>query len=147
MCVLVTQAYLTLCDRMDCSLPDSSVHGTFQARILQWVAISFFRDLSDIRIKPRSPALQADSSLSEPPGKPQAPFPIIINLSWTAEPNAQASRLSQWNDLFRLMFDNWVDQSIQDYLDGSEAWWHITITWGRKRKHWCQGPASEILTQ
>ena len=39
-CVCV-QLYLTLCDPMDCSLPDSSAHGTFQARILEWVAISF----------------------------------------------------------------------------------------------------------
>ena len=30
----------TLCDPMDCSLPGSSVHGIFQARILQWVAFS-----------------------------------------------------------------------------------------------------------
>ena len=29
---------------MDCSLPDSSVHGIYQARILEWVAISFSRD-------------------------------------------------------------------------------------------------------
>ena len=40
-CVLVTQSYLTLCDPMDCSLPGSSVHGIFQARILEWLAISF----------------------------------------------------------------------------------------------------------
>ena len=32
-----------LCSLMDCSLPDSSVHGIFQARILEWVAISFSR--------------------------------------------------------------------------------------------------------
>ena len=31
---------LTLCDPMDCSLPDSAAHGIFQARILEWVAIS-----------------------------------------------------------------------------------------------------------
>ena len=37
----VAQLCLTLCDPMDCSLPGSSVHGIFQARILQWVAISF----------------------------------------------------------------------------------------------------------
>ena len=30
-----------LCDSMDCSLPGSSVHGIFQARILEWVDISF----------------------------------------------------------------------------------------------------------
>ena len=33
----------TLCDPMDCSLPGSSVHGIFQARVLEWVAISFSR--------------------------------------------------------------------------------------------------------
>ena len=31
----------TLCDPMDCSLPGSSIHGIFQARILEWVVISF----------------------------------------------------------------------------------------------------------
>ena len=33
-----------LCDPMDCSLPGFSVHGIFQARVLEWVAISFSRD-------------------------------------------------------------------------------------------------------
>ena len=37
----VAQLYLTLCDHMDCSLPGSSIHGIFQARVLEWVAISF----------------------------------------------------------------------------------------------------------
>ena len=41
--VLVTQSCLTLCDPMDCSLPGSSVHGIFQARVLEWAAISFSR--------------------------------------------------------------------------------------------------------
>ena len=42
----VTQSCLTLRDPMDCSLPGSSVHGSFQARVLEWVAIalSFNRD-------------------------------------------------------------------------------------------------------
>ena len=35
------QSYPTLCDPMDCSLPGSSVHGIFQARVLEWVAIAF----------------------------------------------------------------------------------------------------------
>ena len=42
-CVLVTQLCPTLCDLMDCSLPGSSVHGILQARILEWVDISFFK--------------------------------------------------------------------------------------------------------
>ena len=41
MCVcLVTQSCLTHCDTIDCSPPGSSVHGVFQARILEWVAIA-----------------------------------------------------------------------------------------------------------
>ena len=39
----------TLCDPMDCSLPGSSVHGIFQAIILEWVAISFSRASSQPR--------------------------------------------------------------------------------------------------
>ena len=38
--------------------------------ILEWVAISFSRDLPDPGIQPRSPAFQADALTSEPPGKP-----------------------------------------------------------------------------
>ena len=45
----VTQSCPTLCDPMDCSLPGSSVHGIFQARILEWVAISFSRRTSQPR--------------------------------------------------------------------------------------------------
>ena len=39
----VSQSCPTLCDPMDCSLLGSSVHGLFQARVLEWVAISFSR--------------------------------------------------------------------------------------------------------
>ena len=39
----VAQSYLTLCDPMDCSLPHSSIQGIFQARVLEWVAVSFSR--------------------------------------------------------------------------------------------------------
>ena len=37
---MCAQSYPTLCNTMDCSSPGSSVHGIFQARILEWVAIS-----------------------------------------------------------------------------------------------------------
>ena len=49
----------------------SSVHGILHVRILEWVAISFSTDLPDPGIELRSPALQADSLLPEPPRKPQ----------------------------------------------------------------------------
>ena len=37
----VAQSCPTLSDRMDCSLPGSSIHGIFQARVLEWLAIAF----------------------------------------------------------------------------------------------------------
>ena len=46
-----------------------TVHGILPARILTWVAILFYRRFSQPVIKPRSPALQANSLPSEPPGK------------------------------------------------------------------------------
>ena len=44
--MLITQLWPTLCDPMDYSWPGSSVYGVLQARILEWVAISFFRGSS-----------------------------------------------------------------------------------------------------
>ena len=67
--VLVAQVCPTLSYPMDCSLLGSSVHRILQARILEWFTILFSADLPNLGIKPGSPALQADSLPSEPPGK------------------------------------------------------------------------------
>ena len=53
----VTQSYLTLSDLMDCSLPGSSIHGIFQARVLEWGAIAFSKSETDWG---RIPALPLD---------------------------------------------------------------------------------------
>ena len=47
--VLVAQLYSAVCNPMDCIPPGSSVHGIFQARILEWFAISFTSDSSQPR--------------------------------------------------------------------------------------------------
>ena len=52
---------LTLCDPVDCSPSGSTVHGIFQARILEELPFSPPGDLPDPGIKPISPALEADS--------------------------------------------------------------------------------------
>ena len=52
---------------MDCNPPGSSVHGIFQARMLEWAAMPSSRGSSHTGIEPRSPALQVDSLPSEPP--------------------------------------------------------------------------------
>ena len=45
------QLCLTVCNTMDCSLPGSSIHRILQARILEWVAISFSKDGHTSQIK------------------------------------------------------------------------------------------------
>ena len=52
----VAQSCLTLSDPMDCSLPGSSVHGIFQARVLEWGAI--WRLLLLKTLKKKSPSCQ-----------------------------------------------------------------------------------------
>ena len=47
--MLVAQSCLTLFDPMDCSPPGSSIHGIFQARVLEWVTISFSRGPFQLR--------------------------------------------------------------------------------------------------
>ena len=68
----VTQSCPTLYNPMDCSLPGFFIHWIFQARVLEWVAISFSRGSSWPRDWTGAPALQADSLMSEPPGNPTA---------------------------------------------------------------------------
>ena len=51
----VVQSCTILCDSMDCSLPGSSVHRTFQARVLEWVAVSSSRGPSQPRAQTRFP--------------------------------------------------------------------------------------------
>lgn len=64
---------------MDCCLPVSSVHGILQVRMLELVAIPFFRDLPNPGFEHRSLALQADSLLSEIPGSPST-VQYLLNL-------------------------------------------------------------------
>ena len=61
------QSCPTLSEPTACSPPGSSVHRILQTRILEWVAMPSTRGSSE----PRSLSLQADSLLSEPPGKPK----------------------------------------------------------------------------
>ena len=65
----VAQLCLTFCNPMDCSPPDSSVHGIFQTRILGWVSISFSRGSSQPRVRTWV-CCAAGRLLSELPGKP-----------------------------------------------------------------------------
>ena len=62
-----------LCNPVNCSPPGFSLHGIFQARILEWVAISYSGDLPNLEMKPTSlasPALAGRFLNTAPPGKP-----------------------------------------------------------------------------
>ena len=64
----VAQSCPTLSDPMDCSLPGSSVHGIFQARVLEWAAIAFSdKDGRDVQILKHYPP---------PPPPPPPPRPL-----------------------------------------------------------------------
>ena len=71
----VAQSSLTLSDPMDCNLPGSSIHGIFQARVLEWGAIAF-----------SAPAWQADALPSEPPGKTQVKVKSLSRVRLFATP-------------------------------------------------------------
>ena len=62
----VTQSCPTLSDPMDCSLPSSSVHGIFQARVLEWGAIAFSSCLSSTWLKSGSANLQSSRKICLP---------------------------------------------------------------------------------
>ena len=76
------QKTLTLCEPMDCSPPGSSVHGVLQARILEWVAISFCRGSS----RPRNRTWVSCTSrwvlYHWAPGKPKAQWVCPKSQSW-----------------------------------------------------------------
>ena len=71
-------ASYTLCDPIDYNLPDYSVHGILQA---YWSGLTFPSPggLPDPGIEPGSPAFQADSLSSDPPGKPLI---LLFRLEW-----------------------------------------------------------------
>ena len=82
-CVLVAQSCLTLCNPVDCSLPGSSVHGILQARILQWVAISFSRGSSRLRDQTQVSCIADRFLLSESLTR-EAPLKPILGLNYAS---------------------------------------------------------------
>ena len=88
------QSCLTLCDPMDCSLPGSSVHGIFQARVLEWVALAFSLEVARHTLNlsiatATAKSLQLCLTLCDPmdDSPPGSPVPGILQariLEWVA---------------------------------------------------------------
>ena len=108
----VTQSCLTLCNPVDCSLPGSSLHGILQARVLEWVAISFSRGSSQPGNQTGVSALQADSLPIELSGKCQwfvmsiqinrAVLLILVGLIHTFVVSSRSGRQLFWSWLCSL---------------------------------------------
>ena len=81
---------------MDCSPPGSTVYEIFQARILEWVAISFSRGSSQPRVRTRVSYTAANSLLTELQGKPNFIHRLIIKSISFDVPNVIVSLLSQF---------------------------------------------------
>ena len=95
----------TLRSPIDCSPPGSSVHGHFQARILEWVATSYSRDLSTLGIKPASlasPALAgrfftpAAAAAKSHQSCPTLCDPIDSSLQGSTVPGILQARTLEW---------------------------------------------------
>ena len=82
--MLVAQPCPPVCDPMDCSSSDSSVHVILQVRIQSGLSFSSPGDLPDTRIKAGFPALRADSLPSESPRKP---YTCVYSPNHTAYPS------------------------------------------------------------
>ena len=79
--MLVTQLCLTLCDPMECNPPASSVRGILQARILEWVSISFSRGSSRPRDLTQVSCIAGRFFTTELSGKPSKQFICLTNIS------------------------------------------------------------------
>ena len=88
----VAQSCPTLSDPMDCSLPGSSVHGIFQARGLEWVAIAFSMTILDSIFKSRDVTLPTKVCLAK-----VMIFPVVMYgcESWTIK-KAESRRIDDF---------------------------------------------------
>ena len=110
--MVVAQSCPTLCDPMECSLPGSSARGIFQARILEWVSISFSRGSSQPRDWAQVFCFEADSLLSEPQGKLKP-----VELPHILEPE----RL-RWRRGVHPLGSFWAPVLLASYKDISQTW-------------------------
>ena len=83
----VVQSCLTLRDPMDCSLPGSSVHGLFQARVPEWVAMPFSQG---------SPLIFAAAAAKSFQWCPTLCDPLDGSLSGSAGPGILQARTLEW---------------------------------------------------
>ena len=111
----VTKSCPTLCDPMDCSLSCSSVHGIFQARVLEWGAISFSRWSSQPRDKTHVSSTEGRFFTAETSGKSS----LICRLSQSPEAKIALSTFLHSCLGFSLYLCLRVDPALSSNQPGS----------------------------
>ena len=119
---LVTKLCLSLCGPVDCSLQGSSVHGILQARILEWVAVSFSRGSSWPRYRTQVCSL-ADSLPLSHEGSPQ--WRLVIPLFKCSVPKSDSVTL--WTAAPRLPCPS-LPPSVCSLSHPLSQWHHPTIS-------------------
>ena len=124
------QSCPTLCNPVDYSSPGSFIHGILQARILPFPSPG---DLPDPEIEPRSPALQADASNSEPPGKLSAFLRLLIFLLAILIP-ACASSSPEFLMMYSAYKLNKQGDNIQPWHTPFPIWNQSVVPWKQYEK-------------
>ena len=119
---------------MDCSLPGSSVHGILEARIREWGAISFSRDLPDPGIEPESPALQAVGPAQNEIKYAECPKTYIKNWPWCCHFFSFTAELLNMPNTHKL-----YAQSV-----AGRKWW-VQVT--AQVSHGCRGSGVRLNRQ
>ena len=119
----IAQSCPTLCDHMDCSLSGSSVHGIFQARVLEWIAISFSRGSS----RPRN-----RTQVSRIAGRCFTVWATreVYHSHWQITRSFQ----SAWNFSWR-MFGKYEGNIVGQYLYTPPNLWEISFPYNDKYQH------------
>ena len=130
---MCSQSCTTLCDPVNYSLPGSSVHVIFQARIWSWLPFPTPRDLPNAGVEPvslESPALAGRFFTTAPPGKPLFSGPSPYIAKWQVLKNEKLDEV--WNATV-LRFSNVIEKQCVSRLDFGflvsliHLWRHIDL--------------------
>ena len=113
------------CEPMDCSLPGSSAHGISQARMLEWLAISFSRESSWPRDWTFTSCIEGGFFIAKPPGKPCWMwlvvclfFKQICSPHWAV--NSKGHRIFLSRTEHKLLLNGWMEEKM-DIFNNSYA--------------------------
>ena len=112
----VTQSCPTLSDPVDCSLPDSSAHGIFQARVLEWGAIAFSKYYFKNTSKQNRPQIWLSGSVATAISLYRVHKESVRCETWTIKgtkgPRIDAFELWCWRRLFRAPWTEWRSNQL-----------------------------------